>query len=108
LNSQLPPEIIIQIYSIISLLFLDLVAMGYIYKCKGDLVGAGVIVITLFGIALQQDDMIVHWVSLIFGIKTTIIMFHYYIKNYFRIRDEQTPLLDSQNFYQNLNYIQCS
>ncbi|RIB12414.1 hypothetical protein C2G38_1976685, partial [Gigaspora rosea] len=92
LESQ-TPGVAIQICSVIALVVLDLVAMGYIYKCKGDLVGAAVIVVTLFGIALQQDDVIVRWASLGLGIKTVILMINDYINKYCRIREEQTPLL---------------
>ncbi|CAG8500583.1 13480_t:CDS:2 [Dentiscutata heterogama] len=92
LDSQSSPGVVIQICSVIALAFLDLVAMGYIYKCKGDLVGAGVIVITLLGIALQQDDIIVRWAALGLGIKTAILMANDYIGKYCR-SEEQTPLL---------------
>ncbi|CAG8786751.1 12351_t:CDS:1, partial [Cetraspora pellucida] len=63
-DSQPLPEFVIQICSVIALVILDLVAMGYIYKGKGDFVSSGVIVVSLFGIALQQDDVIVHWMAL--------------------------------------------
>ncbi|CAG8786320.1 12873_t:CDS:2, partial [Dentiscutata erythropus] len=93
LDSESSPGVVTQICSVIALAFLDLVAMGYIYKCKGDLVGAGVIVITLLGIALQQEDIIVRWAALGLGIKTTILMANDYINKYCRIIEEQTPLL---------------
>ncbi|CAG8841002.1 26005_t:CDS:2, partial [Racocetra persica] len=88
-DSQYLPEVAIQICSVIALAFLDLVAIGYIYNCKGDLVGSGVIIVSLFGIALQQDDVIVHWVALGLGITTAILMVIYYIKKYYRPSEEQ-------------------
>ncbi|CAG8537858.1 22734_t:CDS:2 [Cetraspora pellucida] len=92
-DSQPLPGFVIQICSVIALVILDLVAMGYIYKGKGDFVGSGVIVISLFGIALQQGDVIIHWVALGLGIKTTILMIIYYIKKFYRRNEEQIPLL---------------
>ncbi|CAG8497391.1 1164_t:CDS:2 [Diversispora eburnea] len=84
------PSVLMKILVVLALLLLEMTAVGYIEKFKGDVAGAAVIVWTLCGIAVEQDDPVIRWVAVFFAIFTT---FHI-IKGLYQIRksDEEQPL----------------
>ncbi|CAG8453539.1 12493_t:CDS:2 [Acaulospora colombiana] len=89
------PGILEQVLGVLALCFLEVTSVGYIEKFKGDLIGAGVITITLYGISFQQDDnAIIHWVALVFAVISSIHLLKTYLaKLYYERREESAPLL---------------
>ncbi|RHZ52893.1 hypothetical protein Glove_456g21 [Diversispora epigaea] len=65
------PNVLMKILVVLAMLFLEIIAVGYIEKFKGDIVGAIVIAWALYGIAVEQDDPVIRWVAIFFAIFTT-------------------------------------
>uniref|UniRef100_A0A1D1XIH8 Putative transporter ydeD n=1 Tax=Anthurium amnicola TaxID=1678845 RepID=A0A1D1XIH8_9ARAE len=87
------PKLIVKIFVVIGLFILKSTAIGYIFHGKGDIVGAIVIAVTLIGISIEQQDPVIHWVSLVLGV---IVSLAALIPVYRRIRnrgEESAPLL---------------
>ncbi|RIA85181.1 hypothetical protein C1645_741786 [Glomus cerebriforme] len=88
------PSVLIKILVVIGLLVLESTAIGYIEKFKGDIAGAVVIAWSLYGIAVEQSDPVIHWVALVLAILTSIHIFVPIVKKIRnRSSDETAPLL---------------
>jgi len=66
------PSVLVKILVVIGLLVLESTAIGYIEGFKGDVSGALVIAWSLYGIAVEQEDAIIHWSALILAIITSL------------------------------------
>lgn len=88
------PSGIVRIFVIIGLIVLTkLGTVGYIWRGKGDIVGAIVIAWSLYGISVGQQDPAIHWTALVGAIITSLVIC---IPIYKKIRyrnEETTPLL---------------
>ncbi|CAG8440816.1 12320_t:CDS:2 [Acaulospora colombiana] len=88
------PNVLTKIFVVLGLLFLEGTAVAYIEKYKGDIAGAIVIAWSLFGIAAEQDDPVIHWAAIILAVFTTIHIFKPLFKKYvLKTREEQAPLI---------------
>lgn len=92
-----PPSVLTRIFVVIGLLFLEITAASYIEKFEGDIAGAIVIAWSLYGIAAEQQDPVIHWAAIIFAVLTTIHIIKPFFKKYvLKTREEQTPLVRGQ------------
>jgi hypothetical protein len=92
-----PPSVLTKIFVVIGLFFLELTATSYIEKFEGDIAGAIVIAWSLYGIAVAQEDAVIHWAAIIFGVFTTIHILKPIFKKYvLKTREEQAPLIRNQ------------
>ncbi|CAG8685007.1 1751_t:CDS:2 [Cetraspora pellucida] len=57
------PTIVVLVLVIIALILMEVVAIVYIERFK-DVAGASIIAWTLFGIAVEQEDLLIHWIAL--------------------------------------------
>ncbi|CAG8604927.1 6092_t:CDS:2 [Diversispora eburnea] len=88
------PSILTKILVFFGLAVLESVAVGYIEKCKGDITGAIVIDLTLYGIAVEQDDPFIRWTAIIFGVITSFHILKPIVNMFLhRRREEGAPLL---------------
>jgi len=88
------PTILVKVLVFIGLLVLEVIAVGYIEKFKGDIAGAIVIAWSLYGVFVAQDDPFIHWSALFFAIVTTIHIFKPFFMKYIRgSQAEHAPLL---------------
>jgi hypothetical protein len=89
------PSIIVKIFAVIALLLLaKLATIGYVYKSKGDVAGALVIAWTLYGIAVEQEDPVIHWTALVLAIISSIAIVVPIVRKFFhRNSGETAPLL---------------
>jgi hypothetical protein len=88
------PSILMQVITVIALLFLEGTAIGYITKLKGDIAGAVVIAWSLYGIAVEQDNPVIHWTALVLAVITSIHILYPIVRKFIRgSNDESVPLL---------------
>jgi hypothetical protein len=88
------PTILTKILVFFGLLALEVTAVGYIEKFKGDITGAVVIAWTLFGIAAEQDDPFIRWTAVIFGVFTSFHILKPAFRKFVLGRQEEgAPLL---------------
>jgi hypothetical protein len=88
------PSVIMKILVVIGLLVLESTAISYIEALKGDIAGAIVIDWALYGIAIEQEDPIIHWTALVLAVITSIHILKPLYKKYVKGSTEETaPLL---------------
>jgi len=88
------PTILMKILVVIALLILESTAVGYIEGLKGDIAGAIVIDWALYGIAVQQDDPIIHWTALVLAVITSLHILKPIVQKFVRgSSEESAPLL---------------
>jgi len=88
-----PPSLLIKILVVLALLFLKSTAVLYIEKSRGDIVGSIVIAWTLYGIAVEQSDAVIHWSALILAILASIHILVPIIRKLRHPNEESVPLL---------------
>ncbi|CAG8506257.1 15610_t:CDS:2 [Acaulospora colombiana] len=84
------PGIFVQILVAVGLIFLEVTAVGYIEKFKGDIAGAIVIDWALYGVAVEQDDTFIRFVAIILAVITTLHILKALIYDRF-IKKERAP-----------------
>jgi len=89
------PGLIVKIFVVIALLILaKLATIGYLYKGRGDVAGSIVIAWYLYGVAVEQNDPVIHWTALVLAIISSIVIFGSAIKTIrHRHSGESAPLL---------------
>jgi hypothetical protein len=87
------PSVIVKIFVVIAMIMLKSTAVGYIWGGKGDIVGALVINLALFGIFVEQKDPVIHWFALGLAIITTLAVIFGLFRKYKNRSGESAPLL---------------
>jgi hypothetical protein len=88
------PTILMKILVVIGLLVLESTAVGYIEALKGDIAGAIVIDWALYGIAVEQQDPVIHWTALVLAVVTSIHIIKPLYKRFVQgSTEESSPLL---------------
>lgn len=88
------PNVLTKIFVVLGLLFLEVTAASYIEKFKGDIAGSIVIAWSLYAIAVEQDDPVIHWSALVLAVFASIHILKPFVKRYIlKSREEQAPLL---------------
>ncbi|CAG8510541.1 15776_t:CDS:2 [Dentiscutata erythropus] len=72
------PTLIVLIFVILGLVLMEVAAIVYIEIFK-DIAGASIIAWTLFGIAVEQTDLVIHWTALVLMVACTLHIFKPYI-----------------------------
>ncbi|RIB02235.1 hypothetical protein C2G38_1991577 [Gigaspora rosea] len=76
-----PPVVLI--FVILGLILMEVAAIVYIEKFN-DVAGASIIAWTLFGIAVEQTDLVIHWIALILTVACTLHVFKPYFMRLIR------------------------
>ncbi|CAB4445923.1 unnamed protein product [Rhizophagus irregularis] len=89
------PSLVVKIFVVIALLILaKLATVGYLYKGKGDIAGSIVIAWYLYGVAVEQNDQVIHWTALVLAIISSIVILGSVIQKIRnRHSEESTPLI---------------
>jgi len=88
------PSILTKVLVVIGLLFLKSASINYIESFKGDIAGSIVIAWSLFGVAIEQHDPVIHWSALILGVISSFHILKPLFKRFVRgSSDESAPLL---------------
>jgi len=88
------PSILVKILVVIGLLVLESTAVSYIEALRGDIAGALVIDWALYGIAVAQEDPVIHWTALVLAVFTSFHILRPIYKKYIQgSSEEQAPLL---------------
>jgi len=88
------PSILTRVLVVIGLLFLKSASINYIESFKGDIAGSIVIAWSLFGVAIEQHDPVIHWSALILGVISSFHILKPLFKRFVRgSSDESAPLL---------------
>jgi len=84
----------VKIFVVIGLLVLESTAVTYVEALKGDIAGALVIDWALYGIAVEQQDPVIHWTALVLAVITSLHILRPLYKKYIKGSNEETaPLL---------------
>ncbi|CAB4492196.1 hypothetical protein RhiirA5_353486 [Rhizophagus irregularis] len=94
-NDDSHPSLVVKIFVVIALLILaKLGTIGYLYKGKGDIAGSIVIAWYLYGVAVEQNDQVIHWTALVLAIISSIVILGSVIQKIRnRHSEESTPLI---------------
>jgi hypothetical protein len=82
------------ILAVAGLIFVGSTVIGYIEYKKGDVAGALVLAWFLFGVYAQQEDVVIHWTSLVLGVAVSAYTLKPVVLGFFgRQSGESAPLL---------------